>query len=156
MTHGLRRTARLSEHLHQEKNCRQNEPACGSFGELAPPWVGGRALVRPSRARCPRPLGPPCLWFSPFSAFCAASLYTIYTFCTVHFPRSVSGGFGTNRSFNPLDNGHEVGGRGRPRSRNGARFPHHVLTMRYKVHFTDNWGPTNAANRFFRVKVSMP
>ena len=42
---------------------------------------------------------------------CAVATYTIYTFYTAHFPRSVSGGVGINRSFNPLGNGLGEGGR---------------------------------------------
>ena len=73
------------------------------------PSEGGRDGARPSPASL-----PPC---------------TIYTFYTADYPRSVSGGIGTDRSFNPFVHGLEVGGRGRPRSRKGARFPHHVLTI---------------------------
>ncbi len=31
-----------------------------------------------------------------------------------------------------------------------------VYTVEGKANLTDSWAPTNAASRFFRVKVSMP
>ncbi len=90
----------------------------------------------------------------------AAATFTIYTFYTANFPRSVGGRNRITRSFNHLDNGLEVGGRAvgwEPDLNEGGTKQERVYTVEGRESLTDgDWGPTNAASLFFRVKVGMP